>query len=110
MKKFSEKKILYRNSGHGLKDEKKIRQQIVELSKKTGIPLVATNDAHYLTREDARAHEILLASANKKHVGETYECRKPEFYLRSAEEMWEFSAGTAGSFAKYGENCRNVSG
>ncbi|MEO8072879.1 MAG: PHP domain-containing protein, partial [Acidobacteriota bacterium] len=46
---------------HGLKDEEKIRRQIVELSKKTGIPLAATNDAHYLTGEDARAHEILLA-------------------------------------------------
>ncbi len=78
---------------HGLKDEEKIRRRIVELSKKTEIPLVATNDAHYLTKEDARAHEILLAIGEQKTVGENSSAESADFYLRSAEEMWAIFGG-----------------
>ncbi len=74
---------------HGLKDEEKIRRQIVELSKKTGISMAATNDAHYLTKEDARAHEILLAIGEQKTVSDGGKPASANFYLRSAEEMWE---------------------
>ncbi len=78
---------------HGLKEEEKIRRQIVELSKKTEIPLVATNDAHYLTGDDARAHEVLLAIGEQKTVGENTKVESPNFYLRSAAEMWDVFGG-----------------
>ena len=78
---------------HGLRDEQKIRRSLVELSQKSGIPLVATNDAHYLTREDARAHEILLAIGEQKTIGEGTRAESDGFYLRSAEEMWEIFGG-----------------
>lgn len=76
---------------HDLEEEAKIRQKIVELSRKNQIPLVATNDAHYLTEEDAGAQEILLCIGEGKTLSEN--SRKTlgsdKFYLRSAEEMWE---------------------
>jgi len=45
---------------NGIEEQNIVNQQLIKLSRETGIPLVATNDAHYLRREDARAHEILL--------------------------------------------------
>ena len=74
---------------HGLTSERKIHKQLVELSKRGEIPLVATNDAHYLTKEDARAHEILLAIGEQRTVSESTKAESEDFYVRSAEEMWE---------------------
>ena len=74
---------------HGLEDEKKIRKQLVELSKKSEISLVATNDAHYLTKEDARAHEILLAIGEQKTISENSKVESEDFYMRSSEDMWQ---------------------
>jgi DNA polymerase-3 subunit alpha len=51
---------------HELKEEKDIQKELVELSKKTGISLVATNEAHYLAKDDARAHEVLLCIGEGK--------------------------------------------
>jgi DNA polymerase-3 subunit alpha len=54
------------------------------------VPLVATNDAHYLTPEDARAHDVLLCIGSGKTVNDTNRLRyaSPNFYVRSPEEMW----------------------
>src|SRR6476660_427482 len=75
---------------HGLEPQQRIRKPLVELSKRTGVPLVATNDAHYLMPEDARAHDILLCIGSGKTVNETNRLRyaSPHFYVRSPEEMW----------------------
>ncbi|MEP6569137.1 MAG: DNA polymerase III subunit alpha [Acidobacteriota bacterium] len=75
---------------HGLDSQQKIHKALVELSKQTGVPLVATNDAHYLTPEDARAHDVLLCIGSGKTVTETNRLRfsSPNFYVRSPEEMW----------------------
>ena len=48
-------------------EQEQVNGHLIELSKKTGIPLVATNDCHYLNRHDARAHEILMCVQQKKH-------------------------------------------
>jgi DNA polymerase-3 subunit alpha len=63
---------------------------LVDLSKRTGVPLVATNDAHYLMPEDSRAHDVLLCIGSGKTVNETNRLRyaSPNFYVRSPEEMW----------------------
>jgi DNA polymerase-3 subunit alpha len=76
---------------HGLEPQARIRKPLVELSKKTGIPLVATNDAHYLMPDDARAHDVLLCigSAKSVHDENRLRYRTPNFYVRSAEEMWQ---------------------
>ncbi len=74
---------------HGLESEKKIRRPLLELSKKSDIPLVATNDAHYLTQADARAHEILLAIGEQRTVSPSTKAESENFYVRSAADMWE---------------------
>jgi DNA polymerase-3 subunit alpha len=76
---------------HGLDAQKRIRKPMVELSKRTGIPLVATNDSHYLMAGDVKAHDTLLCIGTGKTISDpnrlTY--GSPKYYFRSAEEMWE---------------------
>jgi len=76
---------------HGLEAQARIRKPLVELSKRTGIPLVATNDAHYLMPDDSRAHDILLCIGSGKSVNDQNRLRygTPNFYVRSADEMWQ---------------------
>ncbi|HEU4507013.1 MAG TPA: PHP domain-containing protein, partial [Pyrinomonadaceae bacterium] len=73
---------------HGLEPQKRIRKSLVELSKRTGVPLVATNDAHYLMPDDSRAHDVLLCIGSGKTVNDANRLRyaSPNFYVRSAEE------------------------
>ncbi|MFN0085428.1 MAG: DNA polymerase III subunit alpha [Blastocatellia bacterium] len=75
---------------HGLDAQNRIRKSLVELSKKTGIPLVATNDSHYLMETDVKAHDTLLCIGTGKTINDpnrlTY--GSPKYYFRSAEEMW----------------------
>ncbi len=75
---------------HGLDDETVLNKKIVELARKSGIPLVATNDAYYLYEDDARAHEILMCIGEGKTIndGTRTILGSTKFYLRSAEEMW----------------------
>ncbi|MGH8649475.1 MAG: PHP domain-containing protein, partial [Burkholderiales bacterium] len=74
---------------HGLDKDRLLAPEIHRLSQETGIPLVATNDSHYLRREDARAHEILMCIQTGKTMSNPDRMRwpTPEFYLKSAEEM-----------------------
>jgi DNA polymerase-3 subunit alpha len=76
---------------HGLDAQKRIRKSLVDLSKRTGVPLVATNDAHYLMPDDSRAHDVLLCIGSGKTVNDTNRLRyaSPNFYVRSPEEMWQ---------------------
>ncbi len=75
---------------HGLDEEHKINRRIVEFARKNDFPLVAVNDAHYLTEEDSRAHELLLCIGEGKTIHDStrpqFGCSK--FHVRSAEEMW----------------------
>src|SRR5512132_539572 len=75
---------------HGLEAQDRIRKPLVALSKRTGVPLVATNDAHYLMPDDTRAHNVLQCIGSGKTVSETNRLRypSPNFYVRSPEEMW----------------------
>ncbi|HEX6125630.1 MAG TPA: DNA polymerase III subunit alpha [Pyrinomonadaceae bacterium] len=62
---------------------------MVQVARKTDIPLVATNNAHYLDKEDARAHEVLLCIGDGRPMSEerfTYPSQN--YYVRSAAEMW----------------------
>ena len=76
---------------HGLDAQNRIRKSLVDLSKRTGVPLVATNDSHYLMPEDSRAHDVLLCIGSGKTVNDTNRLRyqSPNFYVRSPEEMWQ---------------------
>ncbi len=76
---------------HHLEQDKRVTPQLCRLSQETGLPLVATNDSHYLHREDARAHEILLCIQTGKFMSDSTRMRwpNPDFYLKSREEMME---------------------
>lgn len=76
---------------HDLDEQKRIRRDLIDLSKKAEIPLVATNEPHYLTTEDARAHELLYCISEQKTINDGSRTRleSPHFYVRSAEEMWQ---------------------
>ena len=76
---------------HGLEQDKRLAPQVNRLSQETGIPMVATNDSHYLRREDARAHEILLCIQTGKTLSDPNRMRwdHPDFYLKSRAEMMQ---------------------
>lgn len=76
---------------NGLEDQKKIIAPLIELSKKTMIPLVATNDCHYLKKEDAYYHDVLLCINTNKLVTDPDRMRfgSDLFYYRPPEEMIE---------------------
>jgi DNA polymerase-3 subunit alpha len=74
---------------HGLKEQERANRFLVELSKKLDIELVATNDAHYLNREDWEAHDVLLCLQTGKKLSDEKRMRFPskEFYFKTAQEM-----------------------
>lgn len=80
-------------------------QRIIELAKKLGMPIVATNDCHYLKKEDAEAQEILLCIGTQKTILDEHRTLtmidSPDFYLRSPEEMHEL-------FLEYPEAIENT--
>jgi len=72
-----------------------LTKEMVELSRKLGIPLVATNDAHYIDKEDAEAQDVLLAVQTRKVVTDKNRMsmiNSPTFYLRSTQEMEQLFA------------------
>src|SRR5256712_5917070 len=73
----------------GLEIEKGVNKELVRLSKETGIPLVATNDCHYLHHEDAHAQDVLLCIQTGKTMGDANRMRfaTDQFYFKSAAEM-----------------------
>jgi DNA polymerase III subunit alpha len=74
---------------HGLEIEEKIRTRVSAIAGRTGIPLVATNDCHYLRHEDADAHDVLLCIQTGKSVDDVKRMRYPtdQLFFRSADEM-----------------------
>jgi DNA polymerase-3 subunit alpha len=74
---------------HDLPDQRRVNQGLLRLRQRTGLKLAATNDAHYLHREDHQAHDVLLCIGSGKKVGDADRLRfdTNQFYLKSAEEM-----------------------
>lgn len=78
-----------------LRQQALVNQKLVELSRKLNIPLVATNDAHYLKKEDAYNHDVLLCIQTGKKINDEDRMRfeTDDFYIKSEEEMREFFQG-----------------
>jgi DNA polymerase-3 subunit alpha len=76
---------------HGIPEQLEVNKKLIKMSEETGIPLIATNDIHYIEREDASAHEILLCIQTGKTMDDEDRMKFPgvEFYLKSSEEMEE---------------------
>ncbi|MBE6054656.1 MAG: DNA polymerase III subunit alpha [Clostridium sartagoforme] len=76
---------------HGMDEQRKVTEANIKLSKETGIPLVATNDVHYINQKDSSSHDILMCIQTGKTIDDTNRRRYPsdQFYLKSPEEMWD---------------------
>ena len=74
---------------HGLDQDKLVMPEVYRLAAQTNIPLVATNDSHYLRQSDARAHEILLCIQTGKTMSDANRMRfsTPDFFIKSRAEM-----------------------
>ncbi len=75
---------------HGLAPQVRILKPMAELSKRTGIPTVVTNDSHYLNADDVKAHDCLLCISTGKTINDPGRLSygSPKYYFRTAEEMW----------------------
>lgn len=76
---------------HGIAEQAKVNDGLIKISKETGIPLVATNDVHYIDREDAKTQKVLICIATNHTVDDenTLEFETDNFYLKTEEEMRE---------------------
>lgn len=86
---FGEDNFFLELQNHGIQDQIKVNEELIKLSSELDIPLVATNDVHYLRKEDAVAHDVLLCVQTGRTVDEENRMRFPsnQFYLKSEEEM-----------------------
>lgn len=76
---------------HGLKEQLQINPMLVKLSQETGIPLVATNDTHYIEKQDSKIQKVLICIQTNHTIYEEtgLDFESDEFYLKSEEEMRE---------------------
>ncbi len=86
---FGEGNYFLEVQDHGIEEQRRILPLLRRLSKETGIPLAATNDCHYLKKEDARMQNVLVCIQTNHTVDEQNDMEFPteEFYLKSREEM-----------------------
>ena len=95
---------------HGIASQRPVNQGLMRLARETGLPLVVTNDAHYLRKEDADVQDILLCIQTGKTMDDLNRMRfeTQEFYLKSEEELRALFPGCDEAFentAKIAEMC-----
>jgi len=90
---------------HGLADEEFVREGVAAISETTGIPLIATNDCHFHSREDTFAHRVLLGIGLNRNIDELQRgySYNEHFYVKSAEEMYALFAEFPGACERTAE-------
>ena len=88
---FGHKNFFLEVQDHHLEQDKRLTPELNRLSHETGLQLVATNDSHYLRRDDARAHELLMCIQTGKFLSDPNRMHwnSPDFYLKTRAEMLE---------------------
>lgn len=88
---FGENNFFLELQDHGLPEQKFVNQGLMRISAETAIPLIATNDCHYLYKEDAEAHDVLICIQTQKIVTDDDRMKYEggQFYVKSPEEMKE---------------------
>ena len=88
---------------HGLEEDNIVLPQLIKLARETGIPMAATNDSHYLRKEDAKMQAILLCIQTGKTIqdADRMEFRTDEFYVKTTDEMYDL-------FSMVPEACENT--
>ena len=96
-------RLYFELQDNGITEQKKINETLISLSKHYGIPIVATNDCHYLRKEDAKAHELLLCIQTGKTMldKDRLSFKSEEFYFKSGDEIWN-------AFSNYPEALSNT--
>ena len=86
---FGEDNFYLELQDHGIEEQRFVNQGIMRISRETGLPLVVTNDAHYLRREDAKMQDVLLCVQTGKTIDDPNRMKfqTDEFYLKSEEEL-----------------------
>ncbi len=86
---FGEEHFYLELQDHGITEQQTVNQGLLRMHQETGLPLVATNDVHYIMKEDAEPHDILLCIQTKKLVTDEDRMRYEggQFYFKSEEEM-----------------------
>lgn len=95
---------------HGIPEQLKVNDGLMRLSRETGIPLVATNDVHYIDRADAKTQKVLICIATNHTVDEenSLEFSSDNFYLKTEEEMrslFAFSQEAVDNTQKIADMC-----
>ena len=95
---------------HGIEEQRPVNQGVQRIARETGLPLVVTNDAHYLRKEDAEMQDVLLCIQTGKTVDEPNRMKfqTEEFYLKSEEELRALFPGCDEAFentVKIAERC-----
>ncbi len=74
---------------HGIEDQIRVNDGLVRISRETGIPMVVTNDCHYISKDDAKMHEVLLCIQTKDVISnpQAFRFATQEFYVKNEEEM-----------------------
>jgi DNA polymerase-3 subunit alpha len=105
---FGENNYFLEIQDHGIAEQAEVNRQLIRMSQETGIPLVATNDAHYLTKEDAALQDVLMSIQMGKTVDD------PTRMKFQTEEERGGDAGAvrryAGGAHEYSEDCRALPG
>ncbi len=88
---FGEDNFFLELQDHGIPDQKLVNQALLRMNKETGIPLVCTNDIHYVRAEDWEAHDVLLCIQTQAKVQDEDRMRYEggQYYMKSADEMAE---------------------
>ena len=107
---FGENNFYLELQDHGIDAQQSVNQGVRRIARETGLPLVVTNDAHYLRREDAKMQDVLLCIQTGKTVDDTNRMRfqGDEFYLKSEEELRKLFPGCGDAFdntVKIAERC-----
>ena len=107
---FGEGNFFLELQDHGIEEQIPVNQGVQRLARETGLPLVITNDAHYLRKEDAAMQDVLLCVQTGKTVDDENRMRfqTEEFYLKSEEEMRQLFPNCEEAFentAKIAERC-----
>lgn len=107
---FGEGNFFLEMQDHGIPEQQAVNQGILRLARETGLPLVVTNDAHYLRKEDAAMQDVLLCIQTGKTVDDENRMKfhTQEFYVKSEEEMRSLFPNCGEAFentAKIAERC-----
>lgn len=96
-------RLFFELQDNGLNEQRIVNERLIELSSHYGVPIVATNDCHYLRREEAKAHELLLCIQTGKTMNDKdrLSFSSDQFYFKSPEE-------TAIAFSRYPEALKNT--